>query len=92
MGRRPIPWVDVIRELREQPGMWVLHPSLCQRSPKTVSNVNRRMSPRAVRIPDGKIQAKHGWVGRTADGREIADIYLRYRPHQEGVTNDEENQ
>jgi hypothetical protein len=72
----------MLEEMRSRPEEWRLFPELTGRPASLLRRIRRRRV-RALRDPAGVVQVRPGWVGTTVEGKNIADIYLRYVPHKE---------
>ena len=82
-GRRHYPWREIVTELRARPGRWrLLSPMVGV--PLSVLERVRQRRVRALRMSDGKVEARAGVSTYTSEGQWIADIWLRFQPTPPG--------
>lgn len=78
-GKPNHPWGWIVAELRARPGRPRLFPSMVGAPVSLVDRIRRRRA-RALHLPDGKLHAYMTNRTVTDDGREIADIWLCFKP------------
>jgi len=73
-------WEQIVATLRLTPGVWALR--LVNQPTRLARTVNDRSAP-ALRIEDGRIEAKIVNSYTDSDNRRRGDVYLRYMPAQQ---------
>lgn len=83
MQRGPnYPWPQIIRQLRAQPGRWLLHHSMVGRPASVAAIVQDRRAAVLREVTDGRIATHIANRSTNDEGREIVDLYLKFIPKE----------
>jgi hypothetical protein len=83
MPRGPnYPWPQIIRQLRAQPGRWLLHHTMVGRPASVAAHVQERRAAPLRAITDGRITTHSANRSTNDEGQEIVDLYLKFIPKE----------